>query len=193
VFRPITAQPLSSTINATQTASLSVTATGGGLTYQWYEGTSGTTTTPVSGATAATYTTPALTVSTAGSIARRQFAAGSANSQTSITTNWTQPTQAGSLLVAVLSAQHGATVGNLTPPAGWQLATSYEMANIKSAIYYYPNHPGGRMSEMFTVAGFRELVLQLIEYTRATGRWYRHWRRGRSWPSRKPSVRARRR
>jgi hypothetical protein len=192
----IATHPLSQSVTSGFAATLSVTPSGSGpFSYQWYEGATGTTTTPISGATSATYTTPALTanksywvrvtstcngaasvnsntanitVSTASSIARRQLAANSANSQTSITTNWTQPTQAGSLLVAVLSAQHNASVGNFTPPAGWQLATSYEMANVKSAIYYYPNHPGGRTSETFGVAGFRELVLQLIEYTGAT-------------------------
>lgn len=191
----VTTHPLSQSVTSGFSATLSVTASGSGpFSYQWYEGTSGTTTTPV-GTNSATFTTPALTanksywvrvtstcngsssvnsntavltVSVANQIARRQLAASTANSQTSITTNWTQPTQAGNLLVAVLSAQNGAAVGNFTPPAGWQLATSNEMANVKSAIYYYPNHPGGRTSETFSVAGFRELVLQLIEYTGAT-------------------------
>ena len=191
----ITAHPLSQSVTSGFSATLSVTPSGSGpFSYQWYDGASGTTTTPV-GTNSATFTTPALTanksywvrvtstcngtasvnsntavltVSAANQIARRQFAASTANSQTSITTNWTQPTQAGSLLVAVVSAQHNAAVGNFTPPAGWQHATSYEMANVKAAIYYYPNHPGGRTSETFGVAGFRELVLQLIEYTGAT-------------------------
>jgi Protein of unknown function (DUF4038)/PKD domain/Ig-like domain CHU_C associated/Bacterial Ig domain/S-layer homology domain len=192
----IATHPLSQSVTSGFAATLSVTPSGSGpFSYQWFEGPSGTTTTPVTGATGATYTTPpltasksywvrvtstcngsasassdaaVLTVSSANQIARRQLAANTANSQTSITTSWIQPTQAGSLLVAVLSAQHGAVVGNFTPPAGWQLATSYEMANLKSAIYYYPNHPGGRTSETFGVAGFRELVLQLLEYTGAT-------------------------
>ncbi|MBK8476249.1 MAG: hypothetical protein IPL39_08000, partial [Opitutaceae bacterium] len=44
----ITTQPLPKTINSGQTASLSVVATGTApLTYQWYSGTSGTTTQPV--------------------------------------------------------------------------------------------------------------------------------------------------
>lgn len=60
----ISAQPSGSTIAYYATANLSVTATGTGLTYQWYEGASGVTTTPVSGATSSTLTTPALTTST---------------------------------------------------------------------------------------------------------------------------------
>jgi hypothetical protein len=192
----IATHPLSQSVTSGFAATLSVTPGGSGpFSYQWYEGASGTTTTPISGATNATYTTPALTanksywvrvistcngtasvnsntanvtVSTASSIARRQIAANTANSQTSITTNWTQPTQAGSLLIAVLSAQHGAAVGNFTAPAGWQVANTSEWNNLKTTIYYYPNNPGGRTSETFSVVSFRELVLQLIEYTGAT-------------------------
>jgi len=192
----IATHPLSQSVTSGFAATLTVTASGSGpFSYQWYEGASGTTTTPISGATNATYTTPALTanksywvrvtstcngttsansntanltVSTASSIARRQIAANTANSQTSITTNWTQPTQAGSLLIAVLSAQHGAAVGNFTAPAGWQAANTSEWNNLKTTIYYYPNNPGGRTSETFSVVSFRELVLQLIEYTGAT-------------------------
>jgi hypothetical protein len=192
----IATHPLSQSVTSGFAATLSVTPGGSGpFSYQWYEGASGTTTTPVSGATNATYTTPALTanksywvrvtstcngttsvnsntanltISTASSISRRQIAANTANSQTSITTNWTQPTQAGSLLIAVLSAQHGAAVGNFTAPAGWQAANTSEWNNLKTTIYYYSNNPGGRTSESFSVVSFRELVLQLIEYTGAT-------------------------
>jgi uncharacterized repeat protein (TIGR03803 family) len=57
----ITTQPQSQTIAAGQTASLSVVASGSALSYQWYVGTTGTTTNPIGGATASSYTTPALT------------------------------------------------------------------------------------------------------------------------------------
>jgi hypothetical protein len=57
----ITSQPLSQTIASGLTATVSVVATGTApFNYQWYQGTSGTTTTPIGGATASTYTTPAL-------------------------------------------------------------------------------------------------------------------------------------
>jgi hypothetical protein len=60
----ITAQPAGKTINSGQTATLSVTATGPApLSYQWYQGTSDTTTTPV-GSNSPTFTTPALTTTT---------------------------------------------------------------------------------------------------------------------------------
>ena len=61
----ITTQPPSQTITSGQTATLSVAASGTApLSYQWYIGASGTTTSPVAGATASSYTTPALTSTT---------------------------------------------------------------------------------------------------------------------------------
>jgi Putative Ig domain/Ig-like domain CHU_C associated len=57
----ITTAPASTSVNYGDTATLSVAASGDGvLSYQWYEGASGVTTTPV-GTNAATFTTPALT------------------------------------------------------------------------------------------------------------------------------------
>lgn len=60
----ITAQSGNVTIGPGQAATLSVTATGGGLSYQWYQGVSGNTANPVSGATGPSYTTPVLAVTT---------------------------------------------------------------------------------------------------------------------------------
>lgn len=61
----IVRQPASQTITSGLRAFMSVGATGAAtLAYQWYEGSSGTTTTPVAGATTAAFTTPALTVTT---------------------------------------------------------------------------------------------------------------------------------
>jgi formylglycine-generating enzyme required for sulfatase activity len=60
----ITTQPVSTTINSGSTATLTVTATGTApMTYQWYQGAVGTTTTPV-GTNSASFTTPALTATT---------------------------------------------------------------------------------------------------------------------------------
>lgn len=60
----ILTQPLPTTINRGQTATLSVVAIGSPpLTYQWYRGASGDTSQPV-GTNAASYTTPALLVTT---------------------------------------------------------------------------------------------------------------------------------
>ena len=60
----ITVQPATTTtINSGETATLSVTATGTSLVYQWYAGESGDTSNPVAGANAASFTTEALTAS----------------------------------------------------------------------------------------------------------------------------------
>lgn len=56
----ITAQPQSQTIFSGNTATLSVTATGAPLSYQWYRGSTGDTSQPV-GTNASSYTTTALT------------------------------------------------------------------------------------------------------------------------------------
>lgn len=61
----ITSQPQSKSITAGQTASLSVSASGTApMSFQWYTGASGNTSSPVAGATSASVTTPALTVTT---------------------------------------------------------------------------------------------------------------------------------
>ncbi|MDZ4288873.1 MAG: putative Ig domain-containing protein [Prosthecobacter sp.] len=60
----ITTHPASTTINSGQTTTLSVVASGDApLTYQWFQGTSGVTTTPV-GTDSASFTTPVLTATT---------------------------------------------------------------------------------------------------------------------------------
>lgn len=57
----ITTEPAAVTINSGETTTLNVTATGTApLTYQWYQGASGTTTTPV-GTNSPSFTTPVLT------------------------------------------------------------------------------------------------------------------------------------
>ncbi|HEX8619066.1 MAG TPA: hypothetical protein VF911_15890 [Thermoanaerobaculia bacterium] len=57
----ITQQPQSRTVARNTTATLTVVARGtGNLTYQWYKGTSPNTSSPISGATGSSYTTPKL-------------------------------------------------------------------------------------------------------------------------------------
>jgi len=59
----ITAQPASlTTINSGETATLSVTATGTALIYQWYAGLTGDISNPVASATGASFTTEPLTL-----------------------------------------------------------------------------------------------------------------------------------
>jgi hypothetical protein len=82
----ITTQPASQTINSGQTATMTVAASGTApLSYQWYQGSSGVTTNPISGATGTSYTTPALTATTAYWV-QVTNTAGKANSNTATIT-----------------------------------------------------------------------------------------------------------
>ena len=60
----IVTQPASTSIFAGLTATLSVAGSGAGLSFQWFQGNTGDVTQPVAGATASTFTTPALVVTT---------------------------------------------------------------------------------------------------------------------------------
>jgi bacillolysin len=81
----ILSHPQSQIITFGGTAMLSVVATGTSLSYQWYSGTTGTTTNPVAGATSSSYTTPPLT-SNRRYWARVSNVAGSADSNTATLT-----------------------------------------------------------------------------------------------------------
>jgi hypothetical protein len=90
----ITTHPQSTTINSGQSATLSIVASGTApLSYQWYRGSRGDTSSPISGATSSSYTTPALT-STTSYWVRVSNVCGSADSSaatvtvTSGTTQW---------------------------------------------------------------------------------------------------------
>jgi hypothetical protein len=93
----VTTQPASQTIASGATASLSVVAahevggTGGAFSYQWYVGVSGVTTSPSGGATASTFTTPAL-VTTTNYWVRVQDANGTVYSNTATITVNSVPT-----------------------------------------------------------------------------------------------------
>jgi hypothetical protein len=190
VLPAITANPTSRTINPGQSTTLTVTASGA-TTYQWYQGTAPSTATPVgTNSSSLTVTPPATTSywvrvsnscglinSTTATvtvapppppqIARLQTAFSLANSQKTITANWTQPTQAGTFLVAVISAEQDLNLSvTWTPPAGWQQAVTYEWNNVKATVYYLPNNGGARTSETFAVApGFHDQTLYLLEYS----------------------------
>jgi subtilisin family serine protease len=187
VLPSITAQPTSRTINPGQSTTFTVTAPNA-TSYQWYQGTAPSTTTPVGTNSNSLTVTPAVTTSywvrvtnacgfinsttatvtlqTPG-ITRIQSAFSLANSQTSITANWPQPTQAGTFLVAVISGvMDPVPYINYTAPAGWTEAVRSEWNNIKLAVYYRPNNPGARTSETFTVSpGFHDMTLYILEYS----------------------------
>ncbi|HJQ41140.1 MAG TPA: xylanase, partial [Thermoanaerobaculia bacterium] len=79
----ITAQPQSATIPKNTSTTLSVTATGTGtLSYQWYRGTSGNTSTPIANATGSTVNTGKLTRGTYTYWVRVTGACGVVNSNT---------------------------------------------------------------------------------------------------------------
>lgn len=187
----ITAHPTSRTINPGQLTTLTVSAVNAS-SYQWYVGTAPSTASPIPGATGSSVTvSPAATTnywvrvlsgcssvdSTTATvtvapvppaqITKIQTSFALANSQTSITASWPQPTQAGTLLVAVISGRkdpNGSVVW--TAPAGWVHANTQEWTNIKASIYYLPNNAGARTAETFTVAqGFHDQTLYLFEYS----------------------------
>ena len=184
----ITAQPTSRTINPGQSTTLTVTANGA-TAYQWYVGTASSTATPIGGNSSSLTVAPSATTSywvrvsnscsfvdssTATvtvtppqqNLARIQSSFALANSQTSITAYWQQPTQTGKLLVAIISGRKDPNgVISWTAPAGWLHVLTHEWTNIQTAMYYIPNAPGGRTSETFTVAqGFHDQTLYLFEY-----------------------------
>lgn len=81
----ITTQPQNRTISSGQTASLSVSATGTSLSYQWYSGGSPSTGTAIPGATSASFTTPPLTTTQTYSV-RVSNECGSVNSSVATVT-----------------------------------------------------------------------------------------------------------
>lgn len=89
VFPPvIISQPVSLTIKRNTSTTLSVVATGAALTYQWYQGSSPSTTTSISGATSSSFTTPTLS-SSKNYWVRVSNGAGNANSVTAAVTTTT--------------------------------------------------------------------------------------------------------
>ena len=82
----VTTHPANKSIQSGQTATFSVVASGTGpFTYQWYQGTSGNTASPIGGATSSSYTTPALAAS-ASYWVKVSNACGFKNSNTSTVT-----------------------------------------------------------------------------------------------------------
>ena len=83
-------QPVAATISSGSSAIFTVTVSGTSPTFQWYAGSSGTTTNPIAGATGNSFTTPALTT-TASYWVHAANSAGTANSNTVTATVITRP------------------------------------------------------------------------------------------------------
>jgi uncharacterized delta-60 repeat protein len=152
----ITTQPLSQTIASGQTAMLSVGASGAPpLTYQWYLGPSGATTTPIGGATASSYTTPPLTSATSYWV-RVSNAYGTADSITATISNGVAPSITTQPLSQTITAGHTAALsvgaigsapltyqwyqgpsGTTTNPIGGATASSYTTPVLRTATSYW--------------------------------------------------------
>jgi hypothetical protein len=149
----ITAQPVSQTVNVGQTATFSVTATGTGtLTYQWKK--NGTT---ISGATSASYTTPATTASDNGA----QFAVTITGSSGSVTSNaatltviappsiTTQP--ASQTVIAGQTATFNVVASGTAPLTYQWLKNGAAISGATSASYATPATTTADSGAQFTV------------------------------------------
>jgi len=159
----ITTQPQSQTIGSGQTATLSVTAAGTGpLSYQWFTGSSPTTTNPISGATASSFTTPALT-STTSYWVRVTNAAGTANSNTatvtvtqvgvsdsfegsSISSAWTLTQQNGIIRLSSEVRHSGSQSVSLTTTGSGQrniwLSRTFPRSRGTLTVWFFDSGPG---------------------------------------------------
>jgi subtilase family serine protease len=138
----ITTQPANQTVAVGQTATFTVVASGSGLSYQWYKGTSA-----ISGATAASYTTPATTTSD-NSTTFHVVVTNSAGSVTSnnatltVTATVTAPTITGQPANATVTAPATATftvTASGTAPLSYQWRKNgTNISGATSASYTTP-------------------------------------------------------
>src|SRR5437763_8652068 len=83
-------------------------------------------------------------------ISNRQIGAESATQTHFITATMPGASQAGTLLVATVSA--ASTPNKFSAPAGWISASeANQVGEGRSEIWYYPNNPGGISSVTFTM------------------------------------------
>jgi hypothetical protein len=145
----ITTQPASQTINSGDSATMSVVATGTApLSYQWYVGQSGDTSSPISGATSSSYTTPPLSTATSYWV-RVTNAAGSVNSNTATITVGAANTLNG----CKASTTPGAEMGHY--PA-WPGSQSYLRV---ACIFQHATGGGGDfVSSTYTIHDFSNVI-----------------------------------
>ena len=152
----ITLQPQDQTINSGQTATLVFAASGTSpLSYQWYVGPSGATSSPVAGATSPSFTTPALTATTSYWVrVSNPFGAASSSTATvTVIADTSNPSAEDQVLVLVNQRRAaGATCGGTAyPPAGpltmnanLQLAARLHSQDMATQNYFSHTSLDGR-------------------------------------------------
>jgi|GEM_PF-3344977 len=150
----IISQPASAFMVPQQSGTLSVSATGSGLSYQWHEGTSGNASLPITDATGPSYQTPAL-VTTKSYWVRVSNGIGSEDSDTAILTMQAPPVitaQPTSKTLAMgSSASSSVTVtgnnityqwyqgfgGDISTPLAGKTSSSLTLPNQLPGVNYY--------------------------------------------------------
>ena len=150
----VTAQPQSQTIQSGQTATLSVTASGTTpLSYQWYQGASGTASNPV-GTNASSFTTPALTATTTYWV-RVTNACGHADSATATVTVGSAPIYV--VWVPVVAHNPGLKQSQWRSDLGL-LNTGSVTANVQITFY----GGGGVTNTTYVPAGTQSILTDVV-------------------------------
>ncbi|MEI8036959.1 MAG: CAP domain-containing protein [Verrucomicrobiota bacterium] len=127
----ILSQPVSPTITKNTSTTVTVIASGYSLSYQWYSGTTGTLTNPISGATTASYTTPVLTTTTSYWV-RVTNVAGFVNSKTAqVTASTKTVTRSFATWASEIE-----TANTLTPGSIANVLTDYDHDGRSNLIEY---------------------------------------------------------
>ncbi|MES2467093.1 MAG: hypothetical protein V4675_07315 [Verrucomicrobiota bacterium] len=131
----ISAQPASATINAGGTTTLSVAASGTSPSFQWYAGAAGDVTNPIGGATASSYTTPAL-ATTSSYWVKVTNTAGTVNSGTAMVTVISPPAISGQPASATVSPGGSVTLSvtasGTSPVFQWYQGATGDTSNAIS-------------------------------------------------------------
>ncbi|MES2658547.1 MAG: immunoglobulin domain-containing protein [Verrucomicrobiota bacterium] len=160
----IDASPASVTINSGSTTTLTVAASGRPApTFQWYAGASSATNSPVSGATSASFKTPALTAATSYWV-RATNAAGTADSQTAIITLLIPPAITNQ--PSSLTVKKGGKVTLRVSATGSSL--KYQWYQGKAGITTTPVI--GAKSPAFTTPAIKAPTSYWVRITNAVGR-----------------------
>jgi Zn-dependent metalloprotease/fibronectin type 3 domain-containing protein len=129
----ISTHPANKSIQSGQTTSLSVVASGTApFTYQWYQGTSGNTASPIGGATSSGYTTPALAATTSYWV-RVSNGCGVANSNTAtVTVSGTVPTK---FDFGTTTSPVAASYTRVAPNTAFSVAPALSVSALAAAGY----------------------------------------------------------